>query len=72
MQGIHKLVLREFLNPRHWRPPENRDFLFNYDQICQLCDQAEQLFKREASVLKLRGECSHLDGPVSLDTPLSR
>jgi hypothetical protein len=56
LQGIHKLVLREFLNPRHWRPPENRDFLFTFDQICQLCDQAEELFKREPSVLKLRGE----------------
>lgn len=54
-QGIHKLVLREFLNPRHWRPPENRDFLFNFDQICQLCDQAEKLFQREPSVLRLRG-----------------
>ncbi len=55
VQGIHKLVLREFLNPRHWRPPENRDFLFQYDQICQLCDQAERLFQREPSVLRLRG-----------------
>ncbi len=56
VQGIHKMVLREFLNPRHWRPPENRDFIFNFDQIRQLCDQAEKLFQRDPSVLKLRGE----------------
>eukprot|EP00887_Chlorella_sp_A99_P006383 scaffold3.g6383.t1 len=52
--GVHKAVLREFLNPRHWRPPENRDFAFSYDQIAQLCDQAERIFSREPSVLRLR------------------
>lgn len=31
--GVHKVVLREFLNPRHWRPPENRDFVLSYDQV---------------------------------------
>lgn len=31
-QGIHKAVLREFLNPRHWAPSANREFFFNYDQ----------------------------------------
>ena len=49
-------MLREFLNPRHWSPSAARDFFFNYDQICQLCDQAERIFQQEPSVLKLRGE----------------
>ena len=57
LQGIHKAVLREFLNPRHWAPSSARDFFFNYDQICQLCDQAERIFQQEPSVLKLRGGC---------------
>lgn len=54
-------MLREFLNPRHWAPSGNREFAFNYDQICQLCDQAENIFQTEPSVLKLQGG---LDGPA--------
>ncbi|KAL4429396.1 hypothetical protein ABPG77_005170 [Micractinium sp. CCAP 211/92] len=52
--GIHKAVLREFLNPRHWAPSANREFFFSYEQIAQLCDQAERIFQQEPSVLKLR------------------
>lgn len=33
MQGIHKAVLREFLNPRHWAPSANREFFFSYEQV---------------------------------------
>lgn len=32
-QGIHKAVLREFLNPRHWAPSANREFFFSYEQV---------------------------------------
>lgn len=52
--GIHKAILREFLNPRHWHPPESREFPFSFDQISQLCDQVERLFQNEPTVLKLR------------------
>ena len=48
-------MLREFLNPRHWAPSSAREFLFNYDQISQLCDLAERIFTQEPSVLKLKG-----------------
>ncbi len=41
-QGVHKLILREFLNPRHWRPPEDRKFPFSFDHISALCDAAER------------------------------
>ncbi|PSC71439.1 serine threonine-phosphatase BSL1 [Micractinium conductrix] len=51
--GIHKSVLREFLNPRHWAPSANREFFFTFEQISQLCDQAERIFQQEPSVLKL-------------------
>lgn len=49
-------MLREFLNPRHWVPSAARDFTFSFEQISQLCDQAERIFQLEPSVLKLRGE----------------
>jgi hypothetical protein len=48
-------VLRELLNPRQWKPPEDRSFILDGDQINTLCDQAEHVFQREASVLRLRG-----------------
>lgn len=51
--GIHKSILREFLNPRHWRPPESREFPFSFEQIQQLCDQAELIFQQEPTVLRL-------------------
>ena len=62
------MVLREFLDPRNWRPPENREFALDAGQISELCDQAESIFKEEPSVLKLQGELLHL---ISSDTAQS-
>lgn len=51
-----QLVLREFLNPRQWKPPEDRTFALDAEQISALCDEAERIFRDEPSVLRLRGE----------------
>ena len=50
-----QLVLREFLNPRQWKPPEDRTFALDAEQISALCDEAERIFRDEPSVLRLRG-----------------
>ena len=50
-------MLRELLDPRHWKPPEDRRFSLDASQIAELCDQAELIFQEESSVLKLRGSC---------------
>ena len=55
---VHRLVLRELLNPRQWRAPEDRKFHLDAEQINELCDAAERIFKDEPSVLRLRGESS--------------
>jgi len=52
-------VLREFLDPRNWRPPEDRKFALDASQISELCDEAESIFKDEPSVLKLQGPLQH-------------
>lgn len=52
---VHKLVLTELLNPRHWRPSENRRFFLEAEQINELCDLAERIFREEPSVLRLKG-----------------
>ena len=53
--SAEQTVLLELLNPRQWKPPEDRSFILDGDQINTLCDQAERVFQREASVLRLRG-----------------
>ena len=50
-----QIVLREFLNPRGWKPSEDSKFFLDAEQINQLCDVAEQIFQAEPSVLRLRG-----------------
>ena len=51
-----QLVLRELLHPRTWKPSEDRSFLLSAEQINQLCDTAESIFREEPSVLQLQGE----------------
>lgn len=50
-----QLVLREFLHPRLWKPLEDPKFAFDAEQINSLCEVAEQVFKSEPSVLRLKG-----------------
>ena len=52
-QGIQRSFLR-LLQPRAWRPPEDREFPYSYDEIAALCDKAEDVFQREPTVLKLK------------------
>ena len=51
-----QIVLREFLNPRQWKPADDRKFFLDADQINDLCDAAEHIFRNEPSVLRLHGE----------------
>lgn len=48
-------MLAELLEPRQWQPPEDRKFILSLEQIVELCEQAEQIFKEEATVLRLQG-----------------
>ncbi len=54
-------VLREFLHPRNWKPPEERKFAFDAAQIAELCDEAEAIFREEPSVLRLQGQLKLAD-----------
>ncbi len=53
--GVHKLVLRELLIPRQWKPPEDRKFTLDAEQINELCETAERILREEPSVLRLTG-----------------
>lgn len=47
-------VIGHLLRPRGWRPPVQRQFLLDCNEIAELCDTAEGLFANEPTVLQLR------------------
>ena len=49
-------MIHELLRPRMWKPPEDRRFMLDANEINELCDAAEQVFQEEPSVLQLQGE----------------
>ena len=52
--SVHKRVINKLLLPRSWEPPADRSFILNADEIDELCAAAEEKFKQEPTVLKLR------------------
>jgi diadenosine tetraphosphatase ApaH/serine/threonine PP2A family protein phosphatase len=52
--SVHKRVINKLLLPRSWEPPADRSFILNADEIDELCLAAEEKFKQEPTVLKLR------------------
>jgi len=52
-KGTHKRVINELLRPRTWKAPEDRRFFLNAQDICELCDNAERIFRDEKTVLEL-------------------
>ena len=61
--GVHKLVLRELLVPRQWKPPEDRKFVLDAEQINELCETAERILREEPSVLRLTGAAPAVEVP---------
>jgi hypothetical protein len=70
MPGVHKRVINELLRPRQWKPNhEDRRFMLQAEEIVELCDNAEKLFKQEKSVLELRVRCLAIrDGTTKQST----
>ncbi|KAM7256147.1 hypothetical protein ACFE04_011888 [Oxalis oulophora] len=54
INSIPKKVLAHLLKPRGWKPPVRRQFFLDCNEIAELCDNAEQIFTSEPSVLQLR------------------
>ncbi|GAX81721.1 hypothetical protein CEUSTIGMA_g9149.t1 [Chlamydomonas eustigma] len=51
--GTHKRIINELLRPRTWKAPEDRHFFLNAQDIGELCDNAERIFREEKTVLEL-------------------
>ncbi|KAL8129966.1 hypothetical protein V2J09_019121 [Rumex salicifolius] len=54
INSIPKKVVAHLLKPRGWKPPVRRQFFLDCSEIAELCDNAEQIFSSEPSVLQLR------------------
>ena len=52
--SVHKKVINQLLLPRSWEPPVDRSFILNAEEIDELCTAAEEKFKLESTVLRLR------------------
>lgn len=52
-KGTHKRVIDELLRPRTWKAPEERQFFLTAQDIGELCDNAERIFRDESTVLDL-------------------
>lgn len=48
-----RYVLEHLLKPHEWIPPEDRSFILDVNEIYELCDAAEEIFRNEPTVLRL-------------------
>lgn len=55
MQRVHKRVIDALLKPRQWAAPQDRRFFLSAEEISELCEDAEKIFKDEPTVLELDG-----------------
>ncbi|KAL1559697.1 Serine/threonine-protein phosphatase bsl1, variant 2 [Salvia divinorum] len=53
-QGLHKKIISTLLRPQNWKPPVNRKFFLDSDEVGELCYAAEQIFMQEQTVLQLK------------------
>ncbi|GMH40175.1 hypothetical protein BSKO_08079 [Bryopsis sp. KO-2023] len=52
-ERVHKRVIDALLKPRQWTPPQDRRFFLSAEEISELCEDAEKIFKDETTVLEL-------------------
>ncbi|KAF3576450.1 hypothetical protein DY000_02030622 [Brassica cretica] len=54
INSVPKKVVAHLLKPRGWKPPVQRQFFLDCNEIADLCDSAERIFSTEPTVLQLR------------------
>jgi len=52
--NVHKVVVEKLLKPRTWKPPVERKFFLTAEEISEMCEEVEKVFKEEETVLDLR------------------
>ncbi|KAG5602734.1 hypothetical protein H5410_034104 [Solanum commersonii] len=54
INSVPKKVITHLLKPRGWKPPVQRQFFLDCNEIADLCDSAERIFASEPSVIQLK------------------
>ncbi|KMZ70731.1 Serine/threonine-protein phosphatase [Zostera marina] len=54
IDNVSKKIIVQLLKPRGWKPPVNRQFFLDCNEIADLCDSAERIFSSEPSVLQIK------------------
>ncbi|KAJ6796701.1 serine/threonine-protein phosphatase BSL3-like isoform X3 [Iris pallida] len=54
INSVPKKVIAHLLKPRGWKPPVQRQFFLDCNEIADLCDSAERIFSSEPSVLQIK------------------
>lgn len=49
-------MIDTLLKPRQWTAPQDRRFFLSAEEISELCEDSEKIFKDEPTVLELSGE----------------
>ena len=52
--NVHKHVIETLLKPRTWKPPADRRFFLTAEEISEMREEVEKVFKKEETVLELR------------------
>lgn len=52
--NVYDLFIKELLRPKTWKPNEDNAFNFSSELIHRLCDEAEELFKKQPIVLRVK------------------
>ncbi|XXG74069.1 hypothetical protein AAC387_Pa07g2883 [Persea americana] len=54
INSVPKKVIAHLLKPRGWKPPVQRQFFLDCNEIADLCDSTERIFSCEPSVLQIK------------------
>lgn len=52
--NVNDLFIKELLKPKNWKPPEDNSFNFSSELIHRLCDETEEVLKKQSIVLRVK------------------
>jgi len=52
--NVHDLFIKELLRPKTWKPNEDNSFNFSSELIHRLCDETEEILKKQPIVLRVK------------------
>eukprot|EP00341_Mesodinium_pulex_P000859 CAMPEP_0116917278 /NCGR_PEP_ID=MMETSP0467-20121206/19042_1 /TAXON_ID=283647 /ORGANISM="Mesodinium pulex, Strain SPMC105" /LENGTH=115 /DNA_ID=CAMNT_0004594329 /DNA_START=1131 /DNA_END=1478 /DNA_ORIENTATION=- len=50
--NVHDIMVKELLKPKNWKPNEDGSFPFSSEVIHRLCDETEEVLKKQSIVVR--------------------